>query len=81
MVMAINTVAFIILHAYIMRNLIKPDLPAMQDPRIILKSFVGPSSYLLGALAAWYHPALAFGFYMITPLFFITPVTALKPAG
>ena len=72
-VMAINTLAFITLHAYIIRNMIKPELKAVQDPRIILKSFIGPISYLLGAAAAWISPVPAFLLYMITPMFFITP--------
>ncbi len=40
-VMAFNALLFIALHAYILRNLIKPELADLQDPQIIRKSFVG----------------------------------------
>ena len=57
----------------IMRNLIKPELAGRQDPHIILKSFVGPLSYMLGVGAGWISIHAAFVIYMITPLFFIVP--------
>ena len=72
-VMAINTVLFIALHAYILRHLLKPELANAEDPRIIRKSFVGPLSYLLGAAAAWFNVHWAFLIYLSTPLFFIVP--------
>jgi uncharacterized membrane protein len=72
-VMALNTLLFMMLQAYILRNLIKPDLVETQDPHIMQKSFVGPLFYLLGAAAAWFSTPAAFLLYMITPLFFITP--------
>lgn len=72
-VMAFNTLLFIALHAYILRNLIKPDLASDQDPHIIRKSFVGVVSYLIGAAAAWFSVHAAFLLYMFTPLFFIVP--------
>ena len=77
-VMALNTLLFIILHAYVLRNLVKPALFGELDPSIIKKSFVGPLFYLFGAAMAWVNPWLSFVLYMITPLFFITP-PALKP--
>jgi uncharacterized membrane protein len=73
LVMAFNTLLFIALHRYILRNLIKPELAALQPEHIIAKSFVGVFSYLLGAGAAWANCDAAFGVYLITPLFFITP--------
>jgi TMEM175 potassium channel family protein len=79
-VMAFNTLLFISLHAYILRNLITPDLVSSQDPHIILKSFVGPPSYLLGAATAWFSVHAAFLLYMITPLFFIVPPQARDAA-
>jgi len=51
-VMALNTLAFIALHAYIVRNLIKPELANSEAPHIIAKSFVGVVSYLIGIAAA-----------------------------
>ena len=72
-VMAFNTLLFMMLHGYILRHLIKPELAAAQPEHIIAKSFVGVFSYLLGAGAAWLNCDAAFGLYLITPLFFITP--------
>jgi len=71
--MAFNTLIFIALHAYILRNLLKPELAGTQDPHIIRKSFAGVVSYLAGAGAAWVHADLAFVIYGLTPLFFIVP--------
>lgn len=71
--MAINTIAFIALHRYILRHLIKPELVASQDPHVIRKSFVGVASYLAGAAVAWYFVDVAFAVYFLTPLFFIVP--------
>jgi uncharacterized membrane protein len=48
LVMALNTQAFMLLHAYILRNLLKPERAGTQDLHIMLKSFVGPLSYLTG---------------------------------
>ncbi|HEX9301511.1 MAG TPA: TMEM175 family protein [Casimicrobiaceae bacterium] len=72
-VMAINTLLFIALHAYILRHLLKPELTDLEDPHIIRKSFTGVVSYLLGAAAAWASVYAAFLLYMLTPLFFIVP--------
>jgi hypothetical protein len=36
--MAVNTLLFIALHAYILRHLSKPELTDAQDPQIIRKS-------------------------------------------
>jgi uncharacterized membrane protein len=76
LVMAINTLLFITLQVYILRHLIKPDLVNRQDPHIVLKSFVGVVSYLIGAAAAWFSVYAAFAIYALTPLFFVVP-----PAG
>src|SRR5262249_34963657 len=55
------------------RNLIKPELAALQDPHGTLKAMVGPASYLVGAAAAWVSIPAAFAIYALTPLFYITP--------
>jgi uncharacterized membrane protein len=72
-VMAVNTVVFIALQAYITRNLIKPELAHTQAPNFIRKSFIGPLSYLIGAACAWFSIYLAFIVYMVTPMFYIVP--------
>ncbi|MFN8008446.1 MAG: TMEM175 family protein [Terriglobia bacterium] len=72
-VMAVNTLLFITLHAYIINNLIKPELAAQQLPHIIQKSFLGIFSYLIGVGAAWFSVSLAFLCYFLTPLLFIVP--------
>jgi TMEM175 potassium channel family protein len=72
-VMAINTVAFIVMHRYILRRLIKPELADAQDPHVIRNSFVGVASYLAGVAGAWYSVDVAFVVYLLTPLFFIVP--------
>jgi uncharacterized membrane protein len=77
-VMAFNTLLFIALHDYILKNLLKPELAADQDPHVIAKSFIGPVFYLFGAGMAWVSPGLSFVLYGITPLFFITPVSRDK---
>ena len=71
--MAINTIAFIAMHRYILQHLIKPQLSGLQDPLIILKSFIGVISYLIGAACAWISVDAAFGVYALTRLFFIVP--------
>lgn len=75
LVMAFNTVLFIILHRYILGRLIKPELVHDQVPHIIRKSFVGVASYLISAGAAWLSVHAAFAAYFVTPLFFIVPPT------
>ena len=72
-VFAVNTLLFIALHSYVVRNLIKPELAALQDPHGTLKAMVGPASYLVGAAAAWVSIPAAFVVYALTPLFYITP--------
>jgi uncharacterized membrane protein len=72
-VFALNTLLFIALQRYIVRNLIKPELAALQDPHALIKAMVGPASYLVGALVAWVFIPAAFVVYMLTPLFYITP--------
>ena len=79
-VMAVNTLLFIALHAYILRHLLKPERAATVPPHIIPKSFLGVGFYLLGSAAAWYNVYLAFALYMITPFFFLVPPEA-KPAA
>ncbi|MCC6364596.1 MAG: DUF1211 domain-containing protein [Bryobacterales bacterium] len=72
-VLAVNTVFFILLHAYILRHLLKPEMAGTQDVHIIAKSFIGPAVYLGGAGIAWLNVHAAFVAYLLTPLFFITP--------
>jgi len=72
-VFAVNTLLFIALQRYIVRNLIKPELAAIQDPRAFIKALIGPASYLTGAAAAWVSVHAAFVIYLLTPLFYITP--------
>jgi uncharacterized membrane protein len=72
-VFAVNTLLFIALQRYIVRNLIKPELASAQDPRAFIKALVGPASYLLGAAAAWLSVHAALVIYLLTPLFYITP--------
>jgi uncharacterized membrane protein len=72
-VMALNTLLFVALHAYILRRLGKPELVAMEDPHSIRRSFVGIVSYLVGVAVAWISVHAAFLVYLVTPVFFITP--------
>ena len=48
-VFALNTLLFIALNRYIVRNLLKPELAGKQDPHALRKAMVGPLSYLVGA--------------------------------
>ena len=77
-VMALNTVLFIALHAYILRHMLKPERAASVPKGIISKSFIGVVFYLAGAAAAWVNVYLAFGLYLITPLFFLVPPETLE---
>ncbi len=72
-VMAVNTLLFIALQSYIMRNLIKPEMVGAVVPNLLCKSFVGVISYLLGVVATFFNVNVAFVLYALTPLFFITP--------
>jgi uncharacterized membrane protein len=72
-VFAINTLLFIALFAYIERRLLKRDLAAGRDPHGVLKGFIGPLCYFIGAAAAWFSVHAAFVIYLLTPLFYITP--------
>jgi len=74
-VMAVNTALFMLLHRYILRNLVKPELADAQLPDVIAKSWIGVASYLVGAAAAWASPFVAFVVYFLTPLFFVVPPT------
>ena len=71
-VMAFNTVLFMVLQGYILRRLAKPEAAA-QDPKLLLKSIAGPLGYLIGAGLAWVSLPLGFVFYALTPMLFITP--------
>jgi len=75
-VMAVNTLLFIALQSYILRNLIKPELLGTQVPHLMRKSFVGVISYLLGVAATLFNVHIAVVLYALTPLFFITPPQA-----
>jgi uncharacterized membrane protein len=59
-VFAVNTLLFLALHAYIVRNLLKPELAALQDPHGMRKAMIGPASYVVGAAAAWFSIPAAF---------------------
>ena len=41
---------------------------------------IGPASYLLGALAAWFNVYVAYVIYALTPLFYVTPPRWHGPA-
>ncbi len=71
--MAVNTLLFIALQSYIMRNLIKPEMIGARVPHLTRKSLVGVVSYLLGVGATLFNVHVAFVLYALTPLFFITP--------
>lgn len=77
-VMALNTLLFMALHAYVLRKVLKPERAAEQLPDVIARSWIGVASYLVGVAAAWIHPYLAFVAYAVTPVFFIVPPT--RPA-
>ncbi len=72
-VMAVNTLVFIALHAYVVRRLLKPELVGTQNPNFVRQGFIGPLSYLLGAASAWVSVYAAFLIYLLTPLFYIVP--------
>ena len=57
--MAFNTLLFMALHAYILRNLLKPECVGTEDPLVIRKSFLGMASYLAGVAAAWVNVKIA----------------------
>jgi hypothetical protein len=76
-VMALNTLLFIGLQSYILRNLIKPGMINAQVPHLMQKSLVGVISYLFGVAAGWFDVHAAFVLYALTPLFFITPPQAV----
>mgnify|MGYP001217224654 CR=1 FL=1 len=80
-VMAWNTVMYIILHEYINKKLIKPEFENAQDPHIIKKSFIGVFSYLAGAAIAWISVYVGFFIYLITPLLFIVPPRLREDEG
>lgn len=73
LVFALNTFLFLLLNAYIRRNLLKPELAATRDPNAVIKGLIGPASYLAGAALAWASIYAAFVVYALTPLFYITP--------
>lgn len=78
-VMAFNTLLFMALHAYILKNLLKPELIGTQDPHIIRKSFLGVGSYLIGSTIAWINVDIGMVIYAFTPLLFIVPAPSRKP--
>src|SRR5262249_6885543 len=71
-VFAVNTLLFLALHAYIVRNLLKPELAALQDPHGMRKAMIGPASYVVGPPAACSSTPAAFFIYALPPLFYIT---------
>jgi TMEM175 potassium channel family protein len=72
-VFALNTFLFLLLNAYIRRNLLKPEFAARQNPNAVTKGLIGPASYLTGTALAWMSIHTAFAVYALTPLFYITP--------
>ncbi len=72
-IMTLSTLLFMILAAYITRNLIKPELDGKKDPTLKWRSLAGPVFYMSGVTMAWIYLPAAFCFYAVTPLFFITP--------
>jgi uncharacterized membrane protein len=80
-VFAVNTFLFLALHAYIVRNLLKPELAALQDPHGMRTAMIGPASYVVGAATAWFSIPAAFVIYALTPLFYITPPKWHGPAA
>ena len=70
-VMAVNTLLVITLHAYIARRLIKPELVGTEKLNFVHQALIGPTSYLIGAVGAWFSIYIAFLMYIITPLFYI----------
>jgi uncharacterized membrane protein len=74
-VMALNTFLFMALQSYIFKHLLKPECANERDPNGTIKALVGPLFYLIGAAVAWRCTPASFVFYIITPLFFITPPT------
>ncbi len=72
-VMALGTLAFLALQAYIARHAQLHDAVGRRPPPITLKSWVAVASYLAGAALGWVYPPLAFAMFFLTPLFFITP--------
>jgi hypothetical protein len=49
------------------------DLTAQQDAHAVIKGFIGPASYRVGAGLAWVNIYAAFVVTALTPLFYITP--------
>lgn len=80
-VMALDTLMFMALHAYVLRKVLKPERAAEQLPDVIARSWIGVASYLAGVALAWLQPWLAFIAYAITPLFFIVPPTRAAVAA
>ena len=72
-VMAVCSLLFMALQAYLYRNLLKPEYVGTEDPQALLKGFAGPLGYLVGAALAWVFLPLAFVAYALTPLFYIVP--------
>jgi len=70
-IMAFNTLLFMLLYSYILKHLLDPEMAGAEDPHVIRKSFVGPFSYLVGTGLAWLNPDLAFcGLFHHSPLFY-----------
>ena len=69
-----------VLNAYVFRHLLKPELVGTIGPAGgLAKAWVGPLSYLVGfgrGLGSAFEAA--FGIYLLTPLFYITPPAPRK---
>ena len=79
-VMALGTLAFLALQAYIARHAQLHDAVGRKPPPITAKSWLAVGSYLLGAALGWVYAPLAFVMFFLTPLFFITPPGREAPA-
>lgn len=71
--LAVSTLLFIALQAYVTRWLLKPEIAQTPDLHRVLKPVLGPLAYLAGAVTAWISIEAAFALYLLAPLFFIVP--------
>lgn len=75
-VMFVNALAFIALHYYSAGPLLKEPEKASLVKKDALRALVGPAFFLVGTVAAFVHPYIAFGTYLAVPLYFIIPLSA-----
>ena len=77
--MTVNTLLFIALQSYILRNLIKPGDDHRENSASDTQIFCRRDFLLLGVAATFFNVHVAFVLYALTPLFFITPPQASMP--